>query len=70
VGKVNNAAIFYIYFLLLFQLHLAALTSLKREISDLTGRLHAALQERQVLEAALSKLEVILKIDLKKKKLL
>ncbi|KAK3921926.1 Colorectal mutant cancer protein [Frankliniella fusca] len=39
-------------------LHLAALTSLKSDILDLTERLHAASEERDLLEAALSKTEV------------
>ncbi|XP_034235458.1 colorectal mutant cancer protein [Thrips palmi] len=40
------------------KLHLAALTSLKSDILDLTERLHAASQERDLLETALTKTEV------------
>ena len=42
----------------MLQLHLAALTSLKGEILDLSSRLHAASQERDLLETALTRTEV------------
>lgn len=40
------------------KLHLAALTSLKNDVLHLTERLHAASQERDLLEAALNKTEL------------
>jgi hypothetical protein len=42
----------------MFQLHLAALASLKGEILDLSSRLHTVTQERDLLEKTLSKTQV------------
>jgi hypothetical protein len=45
--------------MLFFQLHLAALASLKAEVSDLTTRLRTVTSERDILEKTLNKIQVL-----------
>lgn len=44
---------------IMFQLHLAALKSLKTEISDLTKQLQLANEKNNVLEASINQIKVI-----------